>query len=332
MNKISISLILLSLTLLLSPLAANSDALYSIDENGNWVYKPAPVQTTTPSTTQQRQTTQTYNNTNSYSYGNTNTSNTYNTTNTYNTNSYNTTNRYTSNPMNNEDMPYSIQVTKTKQPFNTNLSLVDLNTMVNKIGDNIVYKNHIGKNVKFIVNSNNVINATTGITNNITVYKGLIEYCENEDELAFVIGHELGHATKSHVLKTYGVNVTTGIAGELAKMKLAERIGNKWGRLAATTAVDQTTEAVQNKISREQEKDADQISIDYVVAAGYNPLAGISIMNKIGSNYADFWSDHPSTDKRVISMYRYIKQNYPQYLEQGFDTYSYKQALTNYVR
>ena len=114
-------------------------------------------------------------------------------------------------------------------------------------------------------------------------------------------------------------------------MKLAEKINSKIGRLATNTAVDMSTEAIENKISRGQEKDADLLAIDYLVAAGYNPLAGISIMNKIGNNYADFWSDHPSTDKRVISMYNYVKQKYPRFIEQGYDTYSYRQALANYI-
>ena len=346
MKKVGLTSVVLSFTLFFGTISVNADNLYSVDSNGNWVYTPSavnqPQQSSQSYETTRSVSTPIYNknnnnnnyyNGNSYSYS-TNTYNQQNSQNSYTTTAAPTsTGFYNTNPMSkDDDVPYSIRVEKAKQPFNVNLSVADLNTMVNKIGDKLVNSNRINKNVKFIVNSGTIVNATTGITNNITVYKGLREYCENEDELAFVIGHELGHATSSHVLKTYGINVTTGIASEYAKMKLSEKIGNKWGRWATNIAIDQTTGAVQNKISRGQEKDADLLSIDYVVAAGYNPLAGISIMNKIGNNYADFWSDHPSTDKRVISMYKYIKEKYPDYLEQGFDTYSYKQALSNYVR
>lgn len=327
MKKVSISLVLLCLILLYCPIAANSENIYSVDANGNWVYNANSTQNTS---TQYQQNSQTYN-TNQYNQ------NQYN-SNQYNQNPVNGQNYYYSNtystPNQIEDynVPYNIQIeTTNKQPFNVNLSTADLNTMVNLIGDNILNKNRIGKGVKFTVKNENTINANTGITNTVTVYKGLIQYCENEDELAFVIGHEVGHAAKNHVIKTYGVNVATGLAGQYASQKLSERIGNKWGRLATQVGIELSTEAVQNKVSRNQEKDADMLAIDYVVAAGYNPLAGISIMNKIGENYPDFWSDHPSTDKRIISMYKYIKIKYPEYLQEGFDTYSYKQALSNYL-
>ena len=359
MKKFYIWLVLMCFVTFMNPTGAFSNGLYTVDSNGNWI----PTQQTA---TNYSQSSPSYG-AGGYNVSNTNRTNTYNTTspinntanygnNTYSNYSYGNQNTYgqantssykvsTYNTINTsgtynrqnipgaDDVPYSIQVQKVqKRPVNPNMSTVDLNTLVNQIGDNIVNKNRIGKKVTFIVNSDKVVNATTGIVNNITVYKGLIEYCEDEDELAFVIGHELGHAASSHVLKSYGVNLATGMAGQYAKMKLAEKINSKIGRWATNIAIDQTTDAVQNKISRGQEKDADMLSIDYVVAAGYNPLAGISIMNKIGNNYADFWSDHPSTDKRVISMYNYIKQKYPQYLEQGYDTYSYKQALANYIK
>ena len=338
MKKFSIWVVLLSFIMFMSPMGANSDTLYTVDSNGNWI----PTQQTTsvpqasPSYNTNTYTTNPVYNQNTYNTGYS--TGTYNTTNnsSYKVGSYSTTNtmgQYNTTIPSADNVPYSIQVQKSqKRPVNANMSTVDLNTLVNQIGDKIVNTNRIGKRVSFIVKNEKVINATTGLVNNITVYKGLIEYCEDEDELAFVIGHELGHAARSHVLKTYGVNVTTGIAGQVLKDKLSEKIGSRLGRWAANTAVDMSTEAVQNKISRGQEKDADLLAIDYLVAAGYNPLAGISIMNKIGNNYADFWSDHPSTDKRVISMYNYVKQKYPRFLDEGYDSYSYKQALANYIK
>ena len=55
--------------------------------------------------------------------------------------------------------------------------------------------------------------------------------------------------------------------------------------------------------------------------------AGISILYKIGENFSDFFSTHPSTDKRIAAMYEYIKQTYPQYITQSFDTDAYTYAI-----
>ncbi len=84
-------------------------------------------------------------------------------------------------------------------------------------------------------------------------------------------------------------------------------------------------------MQRGRENDADLLGIDYLVKKGYNPLAGISIMYKIGDVYPDLFVDHPSTDKRVVTMYKYVSEKYPQYISKGFNTDAYKEAVAKYV-
>ena len=86
-------------------------------------------------------------------------------------------------------------------------------------------------------------------------------------------------------------------------------------------------ELVNKKLSRGQETKSDLASIDYMVNAGYNPLASISMLNKISGNYFDFFSDHPSGEKRIKKAYKYIQMNYPEYVQKGYSTASYKRAL-----
>jgi predicted Zn-dependent protease len=82
------------------------------------------------------------------------------------------------------------------------------------------------------------------------------------------------------------------------------------------------------KFSRNDEFKADQRGIDFLVSTGYNPLASISVLYKIGTNYMDIWADHPSTEKRITKDYQYIEKNYPQYIDKGFDSSSYNNALS----
>ena len=340
---------LLSSTLVLSltlPVKADNNPYYY---NGN-----TPNYNTTayyPTTYTNTGTPQTYSNTN-YNYGGT-----YNQQqpvaypNTYPTYGTNTGyNPYTPNQTYNNGQSYGVPSgnvqystynmptkvnpipTGQKIPLYRNQSTVELNEMVNRIGDILVQKSNIKKKVKFKVDTQSVLNAHTDKNDTITVYKGLIEYCEDGDELAYVIGHEIGHAAAYHIPKATAVNTAVNVGEYVFREKVLSKIGNYWGYAAADMGTEVATEAVKNKYSRELENDADLLAIDYVVAAGYNPLAAISIMNKIGDNYADFWANHPSSDKRIVTMYNYIKQKYPKFLESGYDSYSYKQAINNYIK
>lgn len=235
-------------------------------------------------------------------------------------------------------------VTKTGTAINySTLSVAEMNALVNKIGNKILTANSVETKVNFVLINEDVQNAYTDASDTVAVYSGLIKYCENEDELAFVIGHEIGHAVANHIIKgvvrdtaaEIGANVGKKAASNaLTRSGFAGKFASYTGvdiTSVASTGIDYTKAAGTSKMDRGQENDADELGLDYLVKAGYNPLAGISIMYKIGANYSDFWSDHPSTDKRIVSMYNYVQDKHPQFVEQGFSTSAYKEALSKYI-
>ena len=53
-----------------------------------------------------------------------------------------------------------------------------------------------------------------------------------------------------------------------------------------------------------------------MVKAGYNPIAGLIIMNKLSDQpITDYFRTHPIGTKRIATMYVYIRDTYPQFLE-----------------
>ena len=69
---------------------------------------------------------------------------------------------------------------------------------VYEVGFKLLNENKFPKRVRFVVDESNgskqVINASTDYRNGtITIWKGLLFYIENDDELAAVLGHELTH-------------------------------------------------------------------------------------------------------------------------------------------
>ena len=210
---------------------------------------------------------------------------------------------------------------------------------VNNLGQRLLESNGLpSEGIVFMVSENDHVNAYANIKNEICVYRGLLHSVGTDDgELAAVISHELGHIVNSHVKKHVAVQVgvTAAVIGatiadsKIRKPRALQTI-NQYSpidiSIAGATGAAGTM--VSNKISREDEFEADLTGVDIMVNAGYNPLAMISFLSKLGDNYYDFFSTHPSGDRRLMNIYDYVAYNYPRAIEIGYNSEAYKRALT----
>jgi len=120
---------------------------------------------------------------------------------------------------------------------------------------------------------------TNKYSKEITVSTGLLQYIDNDDELAFILAHELAHAQDA-----YG--------GTIKMMAMSCN-------------------------SKKYEYKADLKAVDYMVKAGYNPISAIIIADKIFAEPQWDWSwrsSHPKGSNRMIELYKYIYKKYPAYL------------------
>lgn len=171
---------------------------------------------------------------------------------------------------------------------------------VNAIGLKLLKENKLPTRISFRVSQSYKVNAYANIRNEVCVYRGLLDYIDDDDELAAILSHEIGHIINSHVRQQ---NIV-GIAA-IAAASLADATANTG---SATTLAAETG---LRKMSRSKEYEADITGVDLMYKAGYNPLAMISILNKIGGDYVDFLATHPSGNKRLMYIYNYITYNYP---------------------
>lgn len=59
----------------------------------------------------------------------------------------------------------------------------------------------------------------------------------------------------------------------------------------------------------------DKQAVDYMVKAGYNPVAIITAYDKVGAEWRGvFWGRHQKVNTRMNAVYNQIKTNYPKYL------------------
>ncbi len=140
----------------------------------------------------------------------------------------------------------------------------------------------------------------------IFVTTGLIVLAENEQEVAGVLSHEISHVTARHVAQMIERSKRLSIATLAAIIAGVLLGGGGQGSEAAAAMAVATAEALALKYTRENEVDADQNSLQYMIKAGYDPngiITFLNRMNKISLASAPkipaYLSTHPATENRI---------------------------------
>jgi len=135
----------------------------------------------------------------------------------------------------------------------------------------------------------------------MTVWSGLILRCENEAQLAAVIGHEIAHFLRRHSLQRWEtMRDSLGAAQVFGLVSAAA--GVPLGDIALLGAVGYI-----QAYSRDQEREADELGLETMTAAGYDPQAAPQLWrNLIAEGEAadkdepnPFFSSHPPTKERM---------------------------------
>ncbi|MAT72029.1 MAG: peptidase M48 [Planctomycetaceae bacterium] len=141
-----------------------------------------------------------------------------------------------------------------------------------------------------------VMNAFALPGGQIVVFTGLIQACNEPEQLAGVLAHEMSHVTRRHGLERIGQSLGLALAVDLV-------LGRVEG--LATAAVQLAQLAAANSYSRDQEAQADADGVQFMHAAGLDPLALAKFFERLkeegpGLPGALEWiSTHPDHDRRI---------------------------------
>lgn len=185
---------------------------------------------------------------------------------------------------------------------------------VREIGERLLQ--HIHKRpipYSFHVIDSNQINAFSLPGGPVFVCRGLMDMIGNDnDALACVIGHELGHINARHVARTISSDI-------LNSTLIAVLFPNPNAQAGASIVND----VLGLHYSRQEEYEADWRGLSYAHAAGYNPEGMVRFFGKLerlskleGSAGPAWLQDHPLTKDRIARAewiiehndYRYGKQ------------------------
>lgn len=140
------------------------------------------------------------------------------------------------------------------------------------------------------------LNANASPDGSIRVNSGLMD-AMNDDELRFVLGHEIGHVAHGHSLNAMRMAYVTSAA---------KSAGGAFhpvaGAILDTQVGELAREFIHSQYSQSQELDADSYGMDFLKANHYRTDAALSAMRKLGPGGGGFLSTHPAGEKRLQNL------------------------------
>ncbi len=142
----------------------------------------------------------------------------------------------------------------------------------------------------------------------IGVNAGLLLTAENEDELASVMAHEIAHITQRHILRSFERHKRMTIPRTAAMIAAALLgVADPSAGSAAIMAVQAGDIQSQLDYSRAHESEADNLGMQTLVSAGFDPNAMPSFFEKLqqtsryygGDSVPEFLRTHPVTLSRI---------------------------------
>ena len=140
----------------------------------------------------------------------------------------------------------------------------------------------------------------------------LVALMNNEAELAAVLGHEVGHVAARHAAKRQSAATKNTIFGVLGAVLAGAVLGNNQVGQALQRTLLQGSQLLTLRYSRGQETESDNLGIDYLRRAGYDPRAMSTVLQSLANQNAldarlmgstnkvpEWASTHPDPASRV---------------------------------
>jgi len=166
---------------------------------------------------------------------------------------------------------------------------------VNSVGHRVAAFSGIanpGQALHFVTLNSAVENAFSVPGGYVYVTRQLMALMDDESELAFALGHEVGHvaANHAHIREQYAERSTMGVFGQM--------IGAIFGPGAASILQARSVLDLLS-FSREQEYEADTLGLRYMIQAGYDPAGAAEVLAALSRQSALSARVEGRTNRRI---------------------------------
>jgi len=193
---------------------------------------------------------------------------------------------------------------------------------VTEVGERLLAQSpHAGRTYTFVVVDQPVVNAWATPDAYIFVTRGILAFFNSEDELAAVLGHEIGHVVGAHsrsAVSKQRLGKVLGIVGAFAT--------GSSSTIGLANAVTQTAIA---GYGRKHELEADEFGAEVVLKTGYNPTALLDSIQMLRDHdnyqksvnnsptvYHGMLGSHPAHQKRLHELVRQSQHLAPKQLNE----------------
>lgn len=185
----------------------------------------------------------------------------------------------------------------------------ELQRYVQVIGGKLAENSHRDDLVyRFTVVDSPDVNAFALPGGYIYITRGLLAYLNCEDELAAVLGHEIGHVTARHSVRQHATGTLAGLLGAIVTAQTGSRAVGDLSNVLGTAFV--------RGYGREHELESDRLGAEYLARSGYDPQAMIRVIEVLKNqelleqtlaekegreprSYHGLFATHPANDVRL---------------------------------
>jgi len=137
----------------------------------------------------------------------------------------------------------------------------------------------------------------------VGLYTGIFQVAKNQDQLAAVIAHEIGHVISRH----HDERITQQMGTQTGLSLISALLGARYGEGAAQTTTQLGGLAAQGLFllpnSRRQESEADVVGQQLMAQAGFDPRQAVNLWQNMiaagGSRPPEWLSTHPDPQSRI---------------------------------